>query len=90
MDQQILIWLVAAFAGIATPLLGYLSPFGRLRRSMVDDLQKQVDVLTKRVDQLMAEVKTLNEKLAASDLERTRLERDNYRLYRELDTARAR
>ena len=83
--MSFVVWVVAAFIAIATPLLGYFSPFGRTRRGMVDGLQKEVEVLTRRVDALRADVAALTEKLDDSERARSRLERENYRLYRELD-----
>ena len=86
-DSALLIWLVAAFVAIATPLLGYFSPFGRTRRGMVAQLQAEIEVLAKKVANLEVDVEKLTVKLTDSERERGRLERENYRLYRELDGA---
>jgi len=85
MDSTLLPWLVAALIGIGTPLLGYFSPFGRVRRALVADLQKEVDVLTQKVERLNEEMRRLEVKQEECERDRARLERENYRLYRELD-----
>jgi len=90
--SPLLIWSIAGLVGLATPAIGFFSPFGRARRSMVADLQREIDGLTRQVKNLRDEATDLTEKLQQSqtnllesERERGRLQRENYRLYRELD-----
>ena len=83
--EPLLVWTIAGAVALLTPILGYFSPFGRVRRQMVADLQGEIDDLTRKLDGLKTEVGALTEKIQDCELERGRLERENYRLYRELD-----
>ena len=84
-EEPVVIWLVAAFIAIATPLLGYFSPFGRTRRNMVAELQQELIDMRSRVDRLKQEVDRVSDRLEDCEQERARLERENHRLYRQLD-----
>jgi FtsZ-binding cell division protein ZapB len=83
--SPVLVWTIAALVAIATPVLGYFSPFGQLRRRMVSELQADVTLLRGQVKELREEVASLTKQVRDCEDSRARLERENYRLYRELD-----
>jgi chromosome segregation ATPase len=85
--SPLVIWTIAGIVALSTPIMGYLSPFGRARRGMVKELQDEIKELRDRVDGLRAEVTQLSQELRECETARVRLERENYRLYRELDNS---
>lgn len=86
-----LVWIGGLTFGLvgtfATAWIGYLSPFGRTRRGMVEAMQKELDLLNAKVLRLEGDMSRMSAKLELCETERGRLERENYRLYRQLDHA---
>ena len=85
MNESLYVWIIAAAVALLTPLLGYFSPFGRARRSMVADLRIEIDELRKKINELTIEIKVVQKLAEECEMARGRLERENYRLYRQLD-----
>ncbi len=86
MNDSLYVWVIAGAVALLTPLLGYFSPFGRARRSMVADLRSEIEDLRKKLNDLSVEIKVVQRLAEECEMARGRLERENYRLYRQLDT----
>ena len=61
--SPVVVWTIAAVVGLLTPVMGYFSPFGRIRRGMVSDLQNEIVELRSRVGELRGVVASLTRKV---------------------------